>query len=317
MDCEILTIGGLLVEVMRTGLDQPLDEAGPFLGPYPSGDVGIFIDTAARLGMRAGIIACVGDDAFGDCLLRRLGRDGVDLSRVRRLPAQTTGTAFVSYKSDGSRRFIYHWRHAAAARLDQVDISDLDLARVRYLHLTGCTLSINEASRDAVYRLLEACPASTLVGFDPNIRPEVLSVEQIRSLCRPVFERADLFFPSESEAMLFTGAESDDEGCRRLARAGKLVVLKRGAQGCRVYRQDERIEVPAFAVEEVDPTGAGDSFAAGFVSAYLRGVTLCDAARYANAVGALSVTKKGPMEGAPGEAELVAFLDGHGGRVNG
>ncbi len=102
---EVISLGTMLVEVMRVDLDAPLDQPGAFVGPYPSGDTPIYIDSVARLGRPAGFIGCVGRDAFGRCLLDRLAGDGVDLSQARALDTHTTGVAFVAYFSDGSRTF--------------------------------------------------------------------------------------------------------------------------------------------------------------------------------------------------------------------
>ena len=107
----------------------------------------------------------------------------------------------------------------------------------------------------------------------------------------PPLESADVFLPSAGEGKLFTGAASDEEGCRKLAAQGKIIVLKQGAKGCRIFTRDQELQIPAFAVEEVDPTGAGDSFSAGFTVAMLEGMPLAEAGRFANAVGTL--------EGAP------------------
>jgi sugar/nucleoside kinase (ribokinase family) len=100
---EIMSIGNMLVEIMRTGLDMPLDQPGTFMGPFPSGDTPIYIDTAARLGHRTGFIGVIGQDDFGKCLLDRFHRDGVDASGVHILSGHTTGVAFVAYFSGGSR----------------------------------------------------------------------------------------------------------------------------------------------------------------------------------------------------------------------
>src|SRR5512138_2196924 len=115
---EVVSVGNLLVEIMRTRLDQPLNEPAEFAGPFPSGDCAIYVDTVARLGHSAGFIGAVGQDDFGRCLLNRFARDGVDFSCGQILPDYTTGVAFVTYFSDGNRKFIYHWRHAAAGQLN-------------------------------------------------------------------------------------------------------------------------------------------------------------------------------------------------------
>ena len=105
-----------------------------------------------------------------------------------------------------------------------------------------------------------------------------------------------------------TGAVDDETGCRQLAAAGKVVVLKQGAGGCTVYAGEAAHRIAGFDVAEIDPTGAGDTFFAGFTAAVLEGLDLADAAAFANAVGALAVTQKGPMEGAPTRAEVLALM---------
>ena len=309
---EIVSMGNMLVEVMRTELDQPLDRPGPFQGPFPSGDTPIYVDAVARLGGRAGFIGCLGDDDFGRCLLERFRRDGVDASQVQVLPEHSTGVAFVAYFTGGSRKFLYHWRHAAAGQLAPEHVAPAYLADAKWLHLTGCNLAVCERARLACYKALECLPAGAKVSFDPNIRPEVLSVDQIRDICRPVLERADVFMPSVGEVMMFTGAPSDEEGCRQLADRGKLVVLKQGERGCRIFASGHDLQVAGYRVAEVDPTGAGDCFCAGMTVALLEGLGLEKAGRFANAVGALAVTKKGLMEGAPTRQEVLRLM-GSGG----
>jgi len=104
----VLCIGDLLVEIMRPNIDDPLDEPGIFLGPYPSGASGIFVDAISRLGVKAGFIGVVGDDDFGKAILRRLEGDGVEISNIKITKDYTTGVAFVTYLRDGNRKFIYH-----------------------------------------------------------------------------------------------------------------------------------------------------------------------------------------------------------------
>ena len=305
---DVISIGNMLVEIMRVTLDEPLDQPGSFVGPFPSGDTPIYIDTVARLGYSAGFIGVAGDDDFGQLLLRRLRQDGVDCSCVRVLRDNTTGVAFVAYFKDGSRRFIFHWAHAAAGQLSPQDVRASYLAESRWLHVTGCNLAITETARQACYEAMRLIPAGARVSFDPNIRPGALSSAEIRDLCKPAIERADVILPSLSEAAMLTGAATDEAGCRRWAELGKTVVLKMGARGCRIFAGTQDVTAPAFAVEELDPTGAGDSFSAGFTVATLEGMAPAAAGRFANAVGALAVTKKGPMEGAPWRREVEALL---------
>jgi tagatose kinase len=305
---EVISMGNMLVEIMRIQLDEPLNQAGTFSGPYPSGDTTIYIDSVARLGHSAGFIGAVGKDDFGRCLLERFERDGVDFTCGKELPDQTTGVAFVAYFKDGSRKFIFHMRYSAAGRLAPDYLQAGYLQQAKWLHLTGCNLAMSDSSKQTCYQAMQMASASAHVSFDPNIRPELLSVEEIRQLCQPVIQRADFIFPSLGEAAMLTGASNDEDGIRQWLAQGKTVVLKMGARGSRIYHQGEVIEIPGFAVQEVDPTGAGDSFSAAFTVAILDGMPLASAGRFANAVGALAVTKKGPMEGAPTRAEVEKFL---------
>ena len=308
MSYDIVTMGPLLCEIMRKELDKPLYSPADFSGPYASGDAAIMINTAAKLGANCAIIGVVGDDGFGRCVTDRMKESGVDCSMVRVDPKASTGTAFVCYFSDESRNFLYHVRHAAPGMLTADDV-DLDKIRdAKWIHVSGFTLSTNQNSAEAVYKMVKGVSKKTKICFDPNIRPEVLSVEQIRSLCYPVIQRADLIFPSKGEAMMFTGESTDNAGCRKWASEGKIVVLKNGEAGCRIFSGNETMDIPSFPVMEVDPTGAGDTFCGAFLTALLEGKKLADCGRFANAAGAMSVRKRGPMEGAPSREELEAFL---------
>lgn len=308
---EVISMGNLLVEIMRVNRDEPLNQSGTFVGPFPSGDTAIYIDAVARLGRSAGFIGAVGQDDFGRCILDRFTRDGVDFSSSQILPNHTTGVAFVAYFSDGSRKFIYHWRHAAAGQLNPTYVKPEYFKAAKWLHLTGCNLAITDMARDACYQAMHYLPDGARVSFDPNIRPEVLTVEEVRELCQPVIERADVILPSKTEAMMLTGAATDEEGCRLWAAAGKVVVLKQGEQGCRIFQGSSDFEVPSFPVTEVDPTGAGDAFSGGFTVALLDGLSLPEAGYFANAVGALAVTMRGPMEGNPTRQEVLDLIKGN------
>lgn len=307
---QVLSLGELLVEVMRPAFDLSLDEPGPFLGPFPSGAPAIFIDAVARLGISCGIIGVVGDDPFGKCVLRRLRQDGVDVHSVRVVSHRTTGIAFVSYRSDGSRQFVFHLPLSAAALLSPEDVHESYMEGVRALHITGSTLSFSDTAREACSKAIRlAKQRGAIVSFDPNIRPELLGIETVRSFCEPILQVCDLLLPSGQEATMLTGDINEENACWSLVSRGiPIVLLKRGAKGCVVFTADGSKEIPSYSVTEVDPTGAGDAFAAGFVVAMLRGMSVYEAARFANAIGALAVTKQGPMEGLPTLADVQTLV---------
>jgi tagatose kinase len=118
-----------------------------------------------------------------------------------------------------------------------------------------------------------------------------------------------VLLPSGAEASMLTGQADEADACRSLVERGiPMVALKRGRDGSTVFTADERIDVPSLPVTEVDPTGAGDCYDAGFVVGLLQGWDPARAARFANVVGALSVTRQGPMEGVPYLAEVMARM---------
>lgn len=112
---DAITIGECLVEIIRDKRDIPHSVPGTYLGPYPSGALAIFTEACARLGLKSGIIGAVGRDDFSVMLLERLRGDSVNVSRVKIIEDHTTGVAFATYFSLGSRQFSYHIKHVVAA----------------------------------------------------------------------------------------------------------------------------------------------------------------------------------------------------------
>lgn len=311
MAFDILTIGEALVEIMRTDLDQPLDKPGLFTGPYPSGAPFIFAVQAARLGARVGAIGAVGRDAFGQCLIDQLRQDGVSADGVRVLDEHTTGVAFVAYSSDGSRDFVFHVRHAAAGQLSPALLDESLFAGLRALHLMGSTLSIHD---DALHAGLQALELARDQGarfcFDPNLRPQLMPVERARQAFAPFVKAADVLIPTAEEARLLTGTATTDAAIGALLddNPDRIIIITQGKDGCTVHTQAGAEHVPGFAVTEVDPTGAGDCFDAGFLVRWLAGDSPAEAARFANACGALAVTAQGPMAGAQTFAVVRDFM---------
>lgn len=307
---RVLALGELLVEVMRKGVDQPLSRPGEFVGPFPSGAPAIFAGAAARLGLPTACAGVVGADDFGKCVLERLRVEAVDASHVRVAPRHPTGIAFVSYQRDGSRTFVFTAGTSAAALLSPDDVPAEYARGAEVVHVTGSSLAVSESSREACYAAARECAAAGgRVSFDPNLRPELLGDLDLVRVVEPVLGLCSVLLPSAAEASMLTGLQDQDLACRALVDRGiSIVVLKQGKRGSRVFTDEGSVAVPSIEVEEVDPTGAGDCYDAGFVAGLLEGWDLVKAARFANIAGALSVTRIGPMEGIPRRDEVLARL---------
>jgi sugar/nucleoside kinase (ribokinase family) len=218
MDVDVISLGELLVEIMRKEVDQPLDKPADFVGPFPSGAPAIFIDAVARLGRSAGFVGVLGNDDFGKCILDRLSRDKVDSTHVKVMDGYSTAVAFVTYFSDGSRKFLFHIPHAAAGQLNPDQIEPEYFRPAKFLHLMGSALSVNEGSREACYKAMNLVrEGGGRISFDPNLRPELLSIERIREICQPVLRVCNIVMPSGEEARMLAGVEgSAEDACRKL-----------------------------------------------------------------------------------------------------
>ena len=307
---EIITLGEALVEIMRPVAGQALDRPGEFRGPFPSGAPAIFAVAAARLGMDTGFIGAVGADAFGRLMRKRFTAEGVDASQLQIAPGYATGAAFVAYDDAGRREFVFHIRYAAAGQLAADQIPADYFEKVKWLHISGSALALNENSRTACQRALELTLAlGGKISLDPNLRLELMPLDEFRQVLRPYLEQADLLLPTEGEALLLTGLKDPQRAARKLAhKPGAIAVLKRGSQGCAIFTGESQLDIPGFGVDEIDPTGAGDCFSAAFIAGLQAGWPLEQVGRFANAAGALAVTQLGPMEGAPTFEQVERFL---------
>ncbi|AKR55561.1 sugar kinase [Devosia sp. H5989] len=309
---KVVTIGEILVEIMATEPGDGFNTPIALVGPYPSGAPAIFIDQVARLGHPAGIIGCVGADDFGRLNLDRLRADGVDVSAVRVDAELPTGTAFVRYRSDGGRDFVFNIKHSACGAVRATPQSAALLAEAGHLHVMGSSLFSPALVEATLSALEEIKGRGGTISFDPNIRKEMLGLPGLEAALHAVLERTDLFLPSGQELFLFTSAREEASAVAEILTRARAVVIKRGADGSSYFDRDAAFHAAAFPAKEVDPTGAGDCFAGAFVVGWLNGLAPAEALRRANAAGALAVTRKGPMEGAASAAELDRFLASHG-----
>lgn len=307
----VVTLGEILVEIMATRRGQSFRAPGELVGPFPSGAPAIFIDQVARLGQPCGMIGCVGDDDFGGLNVERLRADGVDVSAIAVHPDVPTGHAFVTYEDSGERHFVFNIRHSASGHIRLTEAATRLLSRADHFHVMGTSLispAVMEAMRAAIRAVKDR---GGTVSFDPNSRKELARGSDLAAFTDDILAVSDLVMPSGSELRFLTGIANEGEAIAALLDRGvAAVVMKRGAAGASYHDRDGRIECPSFAVEEIDPTGAGDCFGATFVVCRLRGMPVAESLRFANASGAHKVRHLGPMEGVAGFAELEAWIAG-------
>ncbi|MFX1375953.1 MAG: carbohydrate kinase family protein [Promethearchaeota archaeon] len=316
---EIISVGELLVDIIRTEVDTPHGHIGSlYKGPFPAGAPAIFIDSAARMGkpfdITSGHIGVAGDDEFGNCIIEKLKNDGVDVSQIRIAEGKTTGIAFNQYNSDGTRKFIF--ATGAAGETSPEDVKEDYFDNIKNLHISGSALSISKNSRDACYKAIDIAKnknPDVIISFDPNFRPEMLDLEIILHNSRSMLENTTILLPSGQEVEMLTRIKNKIEACRKLLEINpKLVVLKQGKRGSMVFSKENEngIHIPGYRVEELDPTGAGDSFGGAFIVAYLNQWDLIEATKFANAVGALKVQSFGPMPNTTYK-QVIEFMENY------
>lgn len=315
---EVWTMGETLVEIMRTEVDSPLNETALFSGPYPSGSSAIMISTVARMGHSCGIISGVGKDGFGECMLNRLKKDGVDVSKVLVDPNGSTACAFVAYDHNGDRKYLFHWDETPATKAVMPDVTEPSLKEAKYFHVMGCALTAKLSYGWEIVKTARAMQAQgTKISFDPNVRVEHLTnpekSKESYEIIHAILEITNLFAPGLDELKLLTGIDDVEEAVKKCFENPNLeiLMLKQGSKGSRIYTRDGRVvEQGLFKVESVDPTGAGDTSVGAFLCALLEGKDLAECAEIAAAAGALNVAAFGPMEGKISPENVQAMRDG-------
>lgn len=307
---DVLCMGELLIDFVALESGVTVGEASGFIKAAGGAPANVAV-AAARLGLKAGFIGQVGDDPFGRYLAGVLEADRVDTRGLRFSPEARTALAFVSLGPGGERSFVFYRNPSAdmLMRPEDVELSLVEACKV--FHYGSITL-ISEPSRSATLAAVRHARAhGKLISYDPNLRMSLWpSAEEARAGMRLGMEDADVVKVSQEELEFLTG----ESHAGALWRDGMtLLVITHGAGGATLYTPRERFFAPGFPVEAVDTTGAGDSFVAGLLAGMLEyGADfdrhLSEIARFANAMGAITTTRKGAIPALPLRAQVEAFL---------
>lgn len=229
----------------------------------------------AGAGLTSRWVSALGDDPFGQSVLDALAEAGVDTADVRIDPERPTGVYFKAPAPAGSQVRYYRGGSAATA-LGPEMFDDLDLSRTALLHLTGITPGLSDTCRALLDALMFRRPPNTLVSFDVNWRPALweaagaTEVDDPAELLRELANRADIVLVGADEAEA-VWQRSSVEAIRDLVPEPRSLVVKHGSHGATLVEDGHEVFEPALKVDVVEPVGAGDAFAAGFLSATLRG----------------------------------------------
>jgi 2-dehydro-3-deoxygluconokinase len=308
---EVATIGETMV-VFCPEQSGPLRHVDRFVKRIAGSESNVAIGLS-RLGHSAGWISRLGRDELGEYVLREIRAEGIDVSCVVRVDQAQTGLMVKEIHEGRETRVYYYRRDSAASRMSPADLNQEYLAQCRFIHLSGVTPALSESCREMVNAAVTLAKAyGVKVSFDPNIRLRLWSVEEARETLLSLIPSVDVLFPGLEEGKILTGESDPDRIVDSFLSLGaKIVALKCGENGCLVADAHTRQWVAPFKVRRVvDPIGAGDAFAAGFLAGLLEGRSLEECGRMANAMGALAVITSGDFEGLPNRSEFDTFMSG-------
>ena len=268
---------------------------------------GCAVNTAnalGRLGARVGVVGKVGQDVFGDFLLTQLQAHQVDIRHVRRTGEALTSLTWVMVNPEGERSFFHHIGANQLFCLQDVDPAAFQGAKI--VHVAGELAMPAFDGEPTAQALKLAKQAGCLTAMDTSYD----GLGRWLAALEPCFAYTDLFLPSLEEARQITGRQEPAAIADFLLRYPiQVVCLKLGAQGCYIRTRQEEHWVSAFQVPVLDTTGAGDSFVGGFLAGMLQGWDLARIGRFANAVGAQSVSAVGATTGLRGFAQTLEFME--------
>lgn len=292
---KILALGELLVDLVPAREHMRIRDTGPVL-KTASGSAGIFACAAARLGAPVGFIGKVGRDPLSRMVTEAIRQEGVDTGCLAVSEEGQIGLAFLEYTETG-RNYEYYRSDSVGSRLSPGDVREECIARAYALHFPGMLLELNESMRETCFHAARlAGKHGALLSFDPNIRLEIAHDSAAKARLLEMVRMADILSPTLAEGRRLTGRDAPGEVLRALLDLGpQTVALTMDREGAWLYSRGSLMRAYPPPVEEVDPTGAGDTFAAALCTGLREGMEPDALARFCAAAGALAVTKRGAI----------------------
>ena len=303
---DVITFSDMCVDLIVTGADvtPQFGQVEKLVEDYTlemGGSCNIFACQAAKLGLRAAVMGRVGADSFGELLLRRLNESGVDTTHVWVDPALKTGMG-VALCPPGDRAILTYLGTSNAVY--PADVTDEFLAAARHLHHASYYLHTN--LRPAAAEIFQrARRLGMTTSLDTNWDPQ----ETWDGGLDDVLPHTDIFFPNDQEALRISRQPDLPSAARYfLERGVKVVAVKRGPQGSAVFTAQGCLEQGVTPVSGGDSIGAGDSYDAGFLAGWLRGLPLERCLEIATACGRSVASKIGGLAGQPRWEEITGGL---------
>lgn len=320
---DVLSIGEMIIDFMPQETGVTLDAVPGFHKAAGGAPANVAVGVA-KLGGRAAFLGKFSSDPFGDYLIRTLEGYGVDTTGCARTDDAKTGLAFVAIDGAGDRSFHFYRNPSADMLLEEADIDERLIKQARVIHIGSVTQLLPEAFAATVKAQKIAREHGVIVSFDVNFRLGLWRgrEEEGRAKVRETASLSDVLKVSEEELEFLTGTTNVEQGAAELLALGpKIVFVTLAEKGVFYKTKDLQARVMPFRVQVVDATGAGDGFVAGFLRQLVDRVQgrsldyslsipeeIEEMARYANAVGALTVSRLGAIPALPTKQEVYEFM---------
>lgn len=288
-----------------------LDNVSKFTKALAGAEANVAIGLS-RLGHNVKYITKLGNDPFGKYIYNKLLEEKIDVSSVKFTDEYPTGFMLKSKTSKGDPDIFYFRKGSAASHMTPNDI-DCDASEINHIHITGITAALSKDTLDTVYKMIQIGKENGIrISFDPNIRKSLWkSEDEMVATLNEIAFNCDIVMPGIKEGFILTGSDDVDVIADFYLRRGvKAVIIKIGDRGAYVKTKDESFTVSGYKVEKVvDTVGAGDGFATGVISGLLEGLTLKDAVKRGNAIGAIIIMSPGDNDGLPYRDTLEKFMN--------
>lgn len=304
---DVVTIGESMVlfEPHEDGMIQYSNNFNKRVGGAESN----FAIGLSKLGHSVLWISRLGKDPFGSYIHSFIRGEGVNV-KVKFDSHASTGIFFKQTGGFNQTKIHYFRKNSAASFLSPSDILEKDIAGAKFLHITGITPALSQSCHEAVlYAIKIAKKNNVKVVFDPNIRQKLWDSSVYIPVLTEILKSTDIFLPGEDELQLLFPEKEVKEIIPIILGFGvETIIVKNGAAGATYYTSDECQNVSGYPNENVkDPVGAGDGFAAGFISGLLENLTLYESTKRGNVVGSMVTMVRGDCEGLPTKEELIGF----------
>jgi len=326
-ELDVLCLGRFAVDFYAQQIGARLENVTSF-AKYLGGSSANTAFGFARLGLKAGLISRIGDDANGRFLVETIAREGCDVSHVSIDPARLTGAVVLGIKDKDTFPLIFLRENCADMAITDDDIAESYIAQSRALLITGThfstdyinrisNLALDRARRNNVRTVLDIDYRPVLWGLTKRGDGETRYVrsDNVTAHLQTILPKIDLAIGTIEEFNIAGGSADIMESLRSVRAVSKAtLVVKRGAMGCAVIdgtipaSLDDAYNGEGVEVEVLNVLGAGDAFSAGFLSGWVRGEDYDRCTRYANACGALVVSRHGCAPAMPTRVELDYFL---------